>query len=100
MSPHGRTLTCWLKGVLLVAAVIFAYQPAWHAGFIWDDDAYVTSNPLLTVTGIRPGAAVRQEVQVQFSSKATPGVYDERAFLTLDTPGHPELEIRVAASLR
>ncbi|MGA3284184.1 MAG: tetratricopeptide repeat protein, partial [Verrucomicrobiota bacterium] len=38
----------WLKGLLLVAAVIFAYQPAWHAGFIWDDDVYVTDNPLLT----------------------------------------------------
>ena len=38
----------WLKGLLLVVAVIFAYQPAWHAGFIWDDDVYVTQNPLLT----------------------------------------------------
>jgi len=26
-----------------------AYQPVWHAGFIWDDNAYVTANPLLTV---------------------------------------------------
>ena len=32
----------WLKGLLLVAAVLFAYQPAWHGGFIWDDDAHVT----------------------------------------------------------
>ena len=32
----------------MVAAVIFAYQPAWTAGFIWDDDDYVTHNPLLT----------------------------------------------------
>jgi protein O-mannosyl-transferase len=38
----------WLKGLLLVVAVVFAYQPAWHAGFIWDDDAYVTQNPLLS----------------------------------------------------
>ena len=35
-------------GLLLVAAVILAYQPAWHAGFIWDDDKYVTENPLLS----------------------------------------------------
>jgi len=27
----------WLKGLLLVAAVFLAYQPVWHAGFIWDD---------------------------------------------------------------
>jgi tetratricopeptide (TPR) repeat protein len=38
----------WLKGLWLVAAVFLAYQPAWHAGFIWDDDVYVTQNRLLT----------------------------------------------------
>ena len=27
--------------VALVAAVCLAYQPAWRAGFIWDDDAHV-----------------------------------------------------------
>jgi len=31
-----------------VAGVILAYQPVWHAGFIWDDDAYVTQNQLLS----------------------------------------------------
>jgi tetratricopeptide (TPR) repeat protein len=34
--------------VILAAAVVLAYQPAWHAGFIWDDDVYVTHNRLLT----------------------------------------------------
>ena len=39
----------WLAGLLLVAAIIFAYQPAgWRGGFVWDDDMYVTNNPLLT----------------------------------------------------
>ncbi|HXE43209.1 MAG TPA: glycosyltransferase family 39 protein, partial [Candidatus Baltobacteraceae bacterium] len=38
----------WLLGLFLVLAVIFVYQPAWHAGFIWDDDLYVTNNMLLT----------------------------------------------------
>jgi tetratricopeptide (TPR) repeat protein len=33
-----------LKGLLLVAAIIFAYQPVWHAGFIWDDDVHLTEN--------------------------------------------------------
>jgi len=27
---------------------ILAYRPAWHGGFLWDDDAYVTNNELLT----------------------------------------------------
>jgi len=38
----------WLLGLALVAATIFAYQPIWHAGFIWDDDLYVTHNRLLS----------------------------------------------------
>jgi hypothetical protein len=27
-----------------VPATLVAYQPWWHAGFIWDDDDYVTAN--------------------------------------------------------
>ncbi len=38
----------WLGAVLLALATILAYQPVWHGGFIWDDDVYVTNNPLLT----------------------------------------------------
>lgn len=44
-SPRFRV---WLLGALLVGAIVLAYQQAWHAGFIWDDDHYVTRNPLLT----------------------------------------------------
>jgi protein O-mannosyl-transferase len=38
----------WLLAAVLVSATILAYQPVWHAGFIWDDDVYVTGNRLLT----------------------------------------------------
>jgi tetratricopeptide (TPR) repeat protein len=34
--------------LFLAAATVLAYQQAWHAGFIWDDDIYVTENKLLT----------------------------------------------------
>jgi tetratricopeptide (TPR) repeat protein len=37
-----------IPGALLVLCVVLAYLPALHAGFIWDDDIYVTNNPLLT----------------------------------------------------
>jgi tetratricopeptide (TPR) repeat protein len=33
--------------LLLVAATLLAYQPVWHAGFIWDDDAHLTKNPYI-----------------------------------------------------
>jgi tetratricopeptide (TPR) repeat protein len=42
----------WLKGLLLVAAVFFAYQPVWHAGFIWDDDGHVTKPELRSLDGL------------------------------------------------
>src|SRR5215475_15921015 len=34
--------------MVLVLATIFAYRPAWNGSFVWDDDFYVTKNPLLT----------------------------------------------------
>src|SRR5438067_5547783 len=37
-----------ILALLLVVTAILAYQPAWHGGFIWDDDAYITNNELLT----------------------------------------------------
>lgn len=36
-----------LLAALLVGMIVAAYGPALHAGFIWDDDDYVTENPLL-----------------------------------------------------
>jgi Flp pilus assembly protein TadD len=44
-SPRGRTL---IFAVALAAVTIFAYRPAWHGGFLWDDDAYIINNELLT----------------------------------------------------
>src|SRR5215470_11354090 len=44
-SPPGRAL---IFAVILAAVTIFAYRPAWHGGFLWDDDAYVINNELLT----------------------------------------------------
>jgi len=37
----------WGPGLFLVAAIVLAYQPVWHAGFIWDDDFHLTSNPCI-----------------------------------------------------
>lgn len=36
-----------ILAVVLIAGCLAAYMPALRAGFIWDDDAYVTENPLL-----------------------------------------------------
>src|SRR5438132_1951489 len=34
-----------LPMLAMIMAVALAYQPVWHAGFIWDDDRHVTQNP-------------------------------------------------------
>jgi protein O-mannosyl-transferase len=34
--------------IFIVLAIFIAYLPALSGGFVWDDDAYVTQNPLLT----------------------------------------------------
>jgi hypothetical protein len=58
------------------------------------------TNPLLKVAGSGAPAASNQDLHVSFAATASPGTYDEGLFLTLDTPGHPEMEVRVVASLR
>src|SRR5208282_4265462 len=55
----------WWFGLFLVAITLLAYQPVWHAGYIWDDDQYVTGNIALhSLDGLRqiwlvPGATVQ-----------------------------------------
>ena len=41
----------WLPGLLLVVGTILAYQPAWHGGFLWDDDMHITKNRMLVDPG-------------------------------------------------
>jgi tetratricopeptide (TPR) repeat protein len=43
-SEHLRS---WLPAVALIVAVFFAYQPAWHGGFVWDDDLHLLNNPVI-----------------------------------------------------
>jgi tetratricopeptide (TPR) repeat protein len=78
----------WLKGGLLVVAVVFAYQPVWHAGFIWDDDVYVTQNRLLTA----PDGLQRIWFSLESPSQYFPLTYTtfrlERAFWGLKPAGY------------
>jgi tetratricopeptide (TPR) repeat protein len=37
----------WFFGLVLIGTTLIAYQPVWHAGFIWDDDGFLTNNPLI-----------------------------------------------------
>jgi Flp pilus assembly protein TadD len=44
-TARGRTM---IFAVVLAAVTLLAYRPAWHGGFLWDDDAYIINNELLT----------------------------------------------------
>ncbi len=41
----------WFLALVLVLVTFLAYQPVWHAGFIWDDDDHLTANPAMTTPG-------------------------------------------------
>lgn len=44
----------WFLAVGFLAIAFFVYQPAWHAGFIWDDDDHLTANPAMSApNGLR-----------------------------------------------
>ncbi|MFL6299041.1 MAG: tetratricopeptide repeat protein, partial [Terriglobales bacterium] len=47
-TGRERALRVFGLAALLIIATLVAYQQAWRAGFIWDDDMYVTTNHLLT----------------------------------------------------
>ena len=42
----------WLFAAAFGAADFLAYQPAWHAGFVWDDDLHLLNNPVLRSGGL------------------------------------------------
>ena len=37
----------WLLGLILIEAIILTYIPVWQAGFIWDDEPFITANPCI-----------------------------------------------------
>lgn len=77
-----------LLAVLLVASTFLAYERVWHAGYIWDDDIYVTTNPLLTA----PDGLKRIWFSFDSPSQYFPLVYTtfrlEHALWGLDPAGY------------
>ena len=53
-AKSRASLVNWLIAAALVAAVFLAYQPAWHGGYLWDDDTHLKNNPVF-----RPGGWLR-----------------------------------------
>jgi len=51
-SGEPASLKKWLFATALIAAIFLAYYPAWHGGFIWDDDTHLLDNPVLKTGGV------------------------------------------------
>lgn len=88
----------WILGALLVCATILTYQQAWHAGYIWDDDVYVTGNRLLTA----PDGLRRIWFSLDSPSQYFPLVYTtfrwERALWGLNPAGYHWVNILLHAA--
>src|SRR5262245_51708207 len=84
-SPRGRAL---IFAVVLAAVTIFAYRPAWHGGFLWDDDDYIIKNELLTA----PDGWQRIWLSLDSPSQYFPFTYStfriEHALWGLNTTGY------------
>src|SRR5439155_23178635 len=47
-NPDSRARLARVLGIVAIVGATFAvYYPCLRGGFIWDDDAYVTQNPLI-----------------------------------------------------
>src|SRR5213596_3703841 len=78
----------FIFALVLAAATIFAYRPAWNGGFLWDDDVYITNNELLTA----PDGLRRIWFSLDSPSQYFPLVYTtfriEHAVWGLDPTGY------------
>jgi protein O-mannosyl-transferase len=83
--PPGRA---WIFAGVLAGVTIFAYRPAWHGGFLWDDDAYIINNELLTA----PDGWQRIWFSLDSPSQYFPLTYStfriEHALWSLNTTGY------------
>jgi len=57
-SPDKSSVISWWKRdglfcLILAAVTMLAYQPAWHGGLLWDDEANITRFELRSLDGLR-----------------------------------------------
>src|SRR5271154_3780925 len=64
LTPLGRW--DWLFVLVLAAATFLVYRPAWHGGWLFDDEGNVTDLDLHSLDGLR---------RIWFELTATPQYY-------------------------
>ncbi len=51
-APTPWTSREWACAAFLIVAVLAAYHPVWHAGFVWDDDAHLMRPDMRSLHGL------------------------------------------------
>lgn len=51
-TPPPSSKRDWASALLLLGAVLLAYQPAWHGQALWDDDRHLTPPGLRSIEGL------------------------------------------------
>ena len=98
-NPGGtEVFPSWLCGVFLVVCILIAYGPARHAGFIWDDDSYLTQNPLLTASDGLRRIWFSLDSPSQYFPLTYTTFYFERALWGLNSAGYHLVNILLHAA--
>ncbi len=99
ISPMARDkIPAWCGAALIVIGVLAAYLPAVNAGYVWDDDFYLTRNPLITA----PDGLRRIWFSLDSPSQYFPLVYTmfriENSFWGFDPRGYHLVNIILHAA--
>jgi tetratricopeptide (TPR) repeat protein len=87
----------WL-GLLLTVVTVVAYLPALRGGFIWDDDAYVTQNVMLTAPDGLSQIWFSAHRQSQYFPLAYTTLRFERALWGLNPQGYHAVNVLLHAA--
>jgi len=88
----------FLLAALLVGMIVAAYEPALRAGFIWDDDVYVTDNQLLVEDDGLERIWLSREAQSQYFPLVYTAFRIEHALWGLEPFGYHLVNVLIHAA--
>lgn len=97
-APAGVAASPVWLGLLLALVTLVAYLPALRGGFIWDDDAYVTKNAMLTAPDGLSQIWFSTHRQSQYFPLTYTTLRFERALWGLNPHGYHAVNVLLHAS--
>jgi len=93
-----RARAAALPAAVLAALAVAAYLPALGAGFIWDDDVYITGNPHLTSLSGLATIWLRPSSNMQYYPLTFTTLWVERQLWGLDPAGYHAVNVALHAA--